>query len=144
MIRRPPRSTLFPYTTLFRSGRALRIDREPHDPRPRDQELAILLPLEDPSSARQDERSGAAQSLLQRPGLQLAKEGLPLLEEGGHRAAGALLDREIQVQARATEAVRQKRRHGALTRPRQTDQGDARDPNAPRRPKKKRGPSMKD
>src|SRR5574341_67922 len=27
MIRRPPRSTLFPYTTLFRSGRAL--DRHP-------------------------------------------------------------------------------------------------------------------
>src|SRR3712207_6226147 len=27
MIRRPPRSTLFPYTTLFRSGRAL--DDEP-------------------------------------------------------------------------------------------------------------------
>src|SRR2546422_6520073 len=26
MIRRPPRSTLFPYTTLFRSGRAL----QPH------------------------------------------------------------------------------------------------------------------
>src|SRR3712207_8560215 len=25
MIRRPPRSTLFPYTTLFRSGRRLRI-----------------------------------------------------------------------------------------------------------------------
>src|SRR6266567_1373750 len=28
MIRRPPRSTLFPYTTLFRS----RADRPPHDP----------------------------------------------------------------------------------------------------------------
>src|SRR2546430_8057198 len=28
MIRRPPRSTLFPYTTLFRSG--LAIDREHH------------------------------------------------------------------------------------------------------------------
>src|SRR6266487_1065387 len=26
MIRRPPRSTLFPYTTLFRSRRLLRID----------------------------------------------------------------------------------------------------------------------
>src|SRR3712207_7041634 len=26
MIRRPPRSTLFPYTTLFRSQRALRLD----------------------------------------------------------------------------------------------------------------------
>src|SRR2546430_6998847 len=27
MIRRPPRSTLFPYTTLFRSIRAARVDR---------------------------------------------------------------------------------------------------------------------
>src|SRR2546426_7730069 len=26
MIRRPPRSTLFPYTTLFRSDRRLRVD----------------------------------------------------------------------------------------------------------------------
>src|SRR2546425_7260795 len=33
MIRRPPRSTLFPYTTLFRSlfpGRTSRHDRAPH------------------------------------------------------------------------------------------------------------------
>src|SRR5689334_24248175 len=28
MIRRPPRSTLFPYTTLFRSGRAARAGRQ--------------------------------------------------------------------------------------------------------------------
>src|SRR2546422_2697467 len=28
MIRRPPRSTLFPYTTLFRSVRAGAVDRE--------------------------------------------------------------------------------------------------------------------
>src|SRR2546426_8809408 len=27
MIRRPPRSTLFPYTTLFRSGRAAGVER---------------------------------------------------------------------------------------------------------------------
>src|SRR5690349_23445502 len=27
MIRRPPRSTLFPYTTLFRSGKRVRDDR---------------------------------------------------------------------------------------------------------------------
>src|SRR5256885_12826779 len=33
MIRRPPRSTLFPYTTLFRSRRAAAGDR--HLPRPR-------------------------------------------------------------------------------------------------------------
>src|SRR2546430_11374243 len=34
MIRRPPRSTLFPYTTLFRSGllgqRPVRVDGDPH------------------------------------------------------------------------------------------------------------------
>src|SRR5437867_7155503 len=29
MIRRPPRSTLFPYTTLFRSGRGVRGRRRP-------------------------------------------------------------------------------------------------------------------
>src|SRR2546430_5727321 len=28
MIRRPPRSTLFPYTTLFRSGQAAAADRQ--------------------------------------------------------------------------------------------------------------------
>src|SRR3712207_9467802 len=31
MIRRPPRSTLFPYTTLFRSGRNGDLRREEHD-----------------------------------------------------------------------------------------------------------------
>src|SRR2546426_4029056 len=30
MIRRPPRSTLFPYTTLFRSNSAVRQGAEPH------------------------------------------------------------------------------------------------------------------
>src|SRR5688572_31958938 len=30
MIRRPPRSTLFPYTTLFRSKRSVLTDRESH------------------------------------------------------------------------------------------------------------------
>src|SRR2546422_2399795 len=29
MIRRPPRSTLFPYTTLFRSHQPARVDRAP-------------------------------------------------------------------------------------------------------------------
>src|SRR2546422_10445475 len=41
MIRRPPRSTLFPYTTLFRSG----LEQYPHVPqllRHLDQELGIL------------------------------------------------------------------------------------------------------
>src|SRR5688572_33005889 len=30
MIRRPPRSTLFPYTTLFRSARVDRLDHQAH------------------------------------------------------------------------------------------------------------------
>src|SRR3712207_8054728 len=34
MIRRPPRSTLFPYTTLFRSLESLLAVRDPHDPEP--------------------------------------------------------------------------------------------------------------
>src|SRR3712207_7313922 len=34
MIRRPPRSTLFPYTTLFRSYRLLLIDPVPGAPAP--------------------------------------------------------------------------------------------------------------
>src|SRR3712207_8151862 len=33
MIRRPPRSTLFPYTTLFRSSRHLRSPTSPTDSR---------------------------------------------------------------------------------------------------------------
>src|SRR5688572_31806239 len=33
MIRRPPRSTLFPYTTLFRSGGDPLRDHPPHEPR---------------------------------------------------------------------------------------------------------------
>src|SRR5256885_10456902 len=37
MIRRPPRSTLFPYTTLFRSRRDQ--GRARADPRPRDRQL---------------------------------------------------------------------------------------------------------
>src|SRR3712207_8825701 len=48
MIRRPPRSTLFPYTTLFRSGRA--------DPR---QGKAILIcPVGQPASRLASKRLG--------------------------------------------------------------------------------------
>src|SRR5258708_28493727 len=34
MIRRPPRSTLFPYTTLFRSNGDRFVRRDPQQPRP--------------------------------------------------------------------------------------------------------------
>src|SRR6266702_8124347 len=61
MIRRPPRSTLFPYTTLFRSRRR------------------ALLPAGLPGRARVPERSGGYASL--RPPLGGA-------ERGPRRAAG--------------------------------------------------------
>src|SRR5256885_13176016 len=47
MIRRPPRSTLFPYTTLFRSGRGAAVAVEPDHIRPR--------PFQAPASFRRSE-----------------------------------------------------------------------------------------
>src|SRR2546425_5989902 len=58
MIRRPPRSTLFPYTTLFRSGP--RVDGRPADPprRPRRRHHA------DPDGPRRsEEHTSELQSL---------------------------------------------------------------------------------
>src|SRR2546426_6934122 len=60
MIRRPPRSTLFPYTTLFRSEthvardlvRHVGVDREPEAPEHLDVERVVVRPL----AARQDGR----------------------------------------------------------------------------------------
>src|SRR5260221_10967170 len=53
MIRRPPRSTLFPYTTLFRSvaPRVLRIGAAQH-PAPVDQRLQRAADLGDRKSTR--------------------------------------------------------------------------------------------
>src|SRR5260370_15090220 len=51
MIRRPPRSTLFPYTTLFRSARP---DPRGHDPLPSLRRAALLQPR--PSRARHARR----------------------------------------------------------------------------------------
>src|SRR2546422_5979675 len=49
MIRRPPRSTLFPYTTLFRSLRPLTRARQPVEAR---QELGLLQPADAERDAR--------------------------------------------------------------------------------------------
>src|SRR2546422_7083028 len=77
MIRRPPRSTLFPYTTLFRSrggarraaGRAL--DRPPRRPRAHDAGLVSgdgapprLVAGREPSRARSEEHTSELQSRL--------------------------------------------------------------------------------
>src|SRR2546422_2599391 len=42
MIRRPPRSTLFPYTTLFRSVRGPQVVAQGHDARPSRPPVRVL------------------------------------------------------------------------------------------------------
>src|SRR3712207_7246984 len=71
MIRRPPRSTLFPYTTLFRSPRQGRLDgtaqfragtmRGQHLPRPRSRRRAREL-LGHASRTRSEEHTSELQS----------------------------------------------------------------------------------
>src|SRR3989441_9273709 len=76
MIRRPPRSTLFPYTTLFRSrstrpAPAVPRRREPHEPvvapaRPRGRPLlhrAAPRPLRVARDPRSEEHTSELQSL---------------------------------------------------------------------------------
>src|SRR3712207_7813740 len=55
MIRRPPRSTLFPYTTLFRSSR-----RRPHHWRPPWQEHGLRL-YRDPRALAPRRQEGGSQ-----------------------------------------------------------------------------------
>src|SRR2546429_4667763 len=58
MIRRPPRSTLFPYTTLFRSPRGLRRDTDPRRARLRPQSGPRIF------STRSEEHTSELQSRL--------------------------------------------------------------------------------
>src|SRR5438067_8301916 len=73
MIRRPPRSTLFPYTTLFRSQRdgvrqhRCRLERHPLEPHPPrlGQRVVEQQPPEPPAARRRGERSEEHTSELQ-------------------------------------------------------------------------------
>src|SRR3712207_8805536 len=64
MIRRPPRSTLFPYTTLFRSQRRKPPQRAPHGRRglPRRCSSATPSPRRPCSSRRTSSRSSSRRS----------------------------------------------------------------------------------
>src|SRR2546430_8477608 len=59
MIRRPPRSTLFPYTTLFRSHQVRQILAPPVEPVP---ELAAASMNGDGSHGRSEEHTSELQS----------------------------------------------------------------------------------
>src|SRR5688572_31017011 len=64
MIRRPPRSTLFPYTTLFRSRQPARVRRDTG--RPHRQEQDVLLSrvrrISRPPAVRSEEHTSELQS----------------------------------------------------------------------------------
>src|SRR3712207_9458470 len=84
MIRRPPRSTLFPYTTLFRSalGAAPRLTRPRPDPRDRAGVRAARGALLAPAHAlRRGRRAGELRAL---PVPHRAELPLRGRERGGH------------------------------------------------------------
>src|SRR3712207_7654081 len=71
MIRRPPRSTLFPYTTLFRSGGQGR----------RRERVAALLAHHDPADEAGDPRRAAVPHARRVPDLRLGLHHLQRSEE---------------------------------------------------------------
>src|SRR5229473_5972944 len=73
MIRRPPRSTLFPYTTLFRSARLCREHRDPHG-------LALVAQKRLPQGAERGQADGRAAPVCRAAG---RLHGAPMLERAG-------------------------------------------------------------
>src|SRR2546430_9272748 len=71
MIRRPPRSTLFPYTTLFRSDRdrreaGLPAGRQPRSQQPGDQRRGAELRSEEHTSELQSQSNLVCRLLLEK------------------------------------------------------------------------------
>src|SRR2546422_6496013 len=64
MIRRPPRSTLFPYTTLFRSGLVSEKDVEKAITNARVNQIDVAKVLEEDFKVRSEEHTSELQSRL--------------------------------------------------------------------------------
>src|SRR2546422_7022695 len=64
MIRRPPRSTLFPYTTLFRSDQRERRRPPPHSLHELEHRVGPVLDQAAPRSRRSEEHTSELQSRL--------------------------------------------------------------------------------
>src|SRR2546422_5333680 len=92
MIRRPPRSTLFPYTTLFRSlsvGRVARIHIRVHDSRSANEAARVAKVVRD-----------AGKQAAQTPDAMLHRElAQPQRRGGGHAAHPRPAARELQVES---------------------------------------------
>src|SRR2546422_8358484 len=84
MIRRPPRSTLFPYTTLFRSHSA-------------DKSTNVRPPRDAPDLLRTGQRSSAAKQLAQKPDCQVknrSEEHTSELQSRLHLVCRLLLEKK--------------------------------------------------
>src|SRR2546430_4495925 len=79
MIRRPPRSTLFPYTTLFRSRTAL---------------AGGVPPLEDHADRRPEPRIGPDQAAQHQPQLQRSEEHTSELQSQSNLVCRLLLEKK--------------------------------------------------
>src|SRR5256885_13950743 len=104
MIRRPPRSTLFPYTTLFRSKR-----RAQNEKRHRDQKARhFVRGLRQDSPVREELELGARQITLERSGL--VNELVGIADQLGVHfllvRRGQPLARGVSIQGRAKPRLR--------------------------------------
>src|SRR2546425_12852904 len=115
MIRRPPRSTLFPYTTLFRSGRVRGAQRAVHVlPEPR---LVPELPGAAQIGRELREQVVEAREVLLEVGGQLEQDGPELrpehpagLEEVAQRVVHVLEPGDVRNALRRLEHERETRR----------------------------------
>src|SRR3712207_9148645 len=87
MIRRPPRSTLFPYTTLFRSARALDVQRL-------DVEQAVVADRQGEQVAEHRPGLGAVEQREVRPHLVVGDERLLHLLRAPERSVARQGDRK--------------------------------------------------
>src|SRR3712207_7887371 len=91
MIRRPPRSTLFPYTTLFRSWRRA---RSPHRARARELRRAGLVAAVPPTRAPTRAAGGAERARPATPGGRRSEEHTSELQSRQYLVCRLLLEKK--------------------------------------------------
>src|SRR2546429_5381879 len=94
MIRRPPRSTLFPYTTLFRSPFHVRVVG-----------LPWLAPSQTPQSARREDE-GEAPEPAERP--ERSEEHTSELQSRLHLVCRLLLEKKKKKSSKQTARLKQR------------------------------------
>src|SRR2546430_13017987 len=102
MIRRPPRSTLFPYTTLFRSGQSDRGASENAREAARRLSRAVDRPLD--RALR--EREGARRQPLRRAGQARSEEHTSELQSQSNLVCRLLLEKKKTTKSRRSSSQR--------------------------------------